>query len=125
MISPSIQFAYTIADDVLICDRIDTPTYNAFDFTSVGEIPALVALHRTGKKRLASDGLMGAIIDGAPTDATIVLLQEFNGMLVEVGRVQSPDGSYLFEHLKDYPTHIVAMKEGYNAGIVANVVPVE
>lgn len=123
--NPVIQFGNTIVDENLICSRIDVPLYNAFDFTSVGEIPALVALHRTGKKRLASDGLMGAIIDGAPTDATIVLLQEFNGMLVEVGRVQSPDGSYLFEHLKDYPTHIVAMKEGYNAGIVANVVPVE
>ena len=123
--NPVIQFGNTIVDENLICSRIDVPIYNAFDFTSVGEIPALVALHRTGKKRLASDGLMGVIIDGAPTDATIVLLQEFNGMLVEVGRVQSPDGSYLFEHLKDYPTHIVAMKEGYNAGIVANVVPVE
>lgn len=125
MIQPTIQFGHTIADDVLICSRVDIPANNVFDFSSIGEIPAIVALHRTGKKRIKSDGLMGAIIDGAPTEAIIVLLQEFNGMLVEVGRVQSPDGSYLFEHLKDYPTHIVAMKDGFNAGIVANVVPVD
>lgn len=122
---PVINFKTEIKDDVLVMSRLGEEQYNVFDLASPGEIPTIVELTCRGKHRLASDGLLGAIVDGAPASATILVLQEHNGVYVEVGRVVTEDGSYDFNTLADRLTHVVAFKDGFNAGITANISPIE
>lgn len=77
-----------------------------------------------GNRTLASDGLLGVVADDVPAPAsTVVLFQEIAGAYVEVGRQLSTDGSWGFSTLGQGPTLAVALKQGYNAGIISGLLP--
>ena len=79
---------------------------------------------RAGTLSLHSDGLLGVVADDAPAPAsTVVLFQEISGVYVEVGRQKSTDGSWGFKTLGQGPTIAIALKQGYNAGIVSGLLP--
>lgn len=79
-----------------------------------------------GNRSLASDGLLGVIADDAPApQSTVVLLQEISGAYVEVGRQLSADGSWSFNTLGKEQTIAIALKDGYNAGVVSGLAPGE
>lgn len=120
---PIISFIYEIGEDTIDIVRSSVDTPNIFDYSSLGELPVIIGLNFLGNKRIGSDGLMGAIVDGAPTSANIVLIQEHHGILVEVARLETEDGSYMFTKLAGKKTHAIALKEGFNAGITADIQP--
>lgn len=115
-------------DDINLLLHEPLPNPNAMDRGSNLNDPSYLSyqvysiVHR-GTKRIISDGLSGVIADGAPSSATVVLLQEYQGMLFEVARVDSPDGAYFFSGLNDKEIHAVAFKQGHNAGISAHIQP--
>lgn len=79
---------------------------------------------RAGALSLSSDGLLGVVAEDAPApESTVVLFQEISGVYVEVGRQKSSDGSWGFKTLGQGPTLAVALKQGYNAGIVSGLFP--
>ncbi|WP_143222703.1 hypothetical protein [Acinetobacter sp. ANC 4218] len=81
-------------------------------------------LESAGTLELSSDGLLGVVADDAPAaESTVVLFQEISGVYVEVGRQKSSDGSWGFSTLGQGPTLAVALKQGYNAGIVSGLLP--
>jgi hypothetical protein len=113
----------TEADDTIRMTWIDDSYKNAFDIAHPGEPAAYLSNHFKGNHRIASDGLQGVIADDLPVGATVILLQQHQGVLVEVGRTISADGSYNFNDVGNKPTYAVAVKDGYNAGIVAGILP--
>lgn len=77
-----------------------------------------------GNRSMASDGLLGVVADDAPVPtSTVVLFQEIAGAYVEVGRQLSSDGSWSFNTLGKDAVIAVALKEGYNAGVVSGLIP--
>lgn len=77
-----------------------------------------------GNCTLASDGLLGVIAEDVPApESTVILLQEVSGVFVEVGRQTSTDGSWEFNTLGNGETIAIALKDGYNAGIVSGLIP--
>lgn len=82
--------------------------------------PAYVSAIAGGSLALVqSNGAFGVVADGLPTAGTVVLLQERNKVLVEVGRLNTGDGTWAFEVPQGAPTHAVAFSDGYNAGVAA------
>lgn len=116
--------ALTIEDDEAISIACVHPrTQNVLDRFGMVEPQPVVVRSYIGKKRLASDGLRGVIADNSPIDATVVVLQDHGGFLVEVARTESSDGSWLIENLPDATSHTLALREGFNAGVIANLKP--
>lgn len=82
------------------------------------------ALKKIGSYSLQSDGLLGVIAEDVPApESTVILLQEVSGVFVEVGRQTSTDGSWEFNTLGNGETIAIALKDGYNAGIVSGLIP--
>lgn len=98
---------------------------NKYSHISLDSLSGIVSRMTGGKGVIISDGLEGIIADGSPTAATVVLLQNIGGIYVEVAKVESLDGSWRVEDLRQISTHAVAFKENYNAGIVADITPGE
>lgn len=111
------------ADDTLRMTWIEDLYKNVFDIAHPGEPATYLEHHFKGNRRIASDGLQGVIADDLPVGATVILLQQHQGVLVEVGRTVSLDGSYSFNDVANKPTFALAVKDGYNAGIVAGILP--
>lgn len=111
------------ADDTLRMTWIEDLYKNVFDIAHPGEPATYLEYHFKGNRRIASDGLQGVIADDLPVGATVILLQQHQGVLVEVGRTVSLDGSYSFNDVANKPTFALAVKDGYNAGIVAGILP--
>lgn len=74
-----------------------------------------------GSLMVSSKGLQGVVADSVPVGAKVVLVQEVEGILIQVAETESLDGSWLFTNIRNSETHAIAFKEGYNAGIVANI----
>lgn len=98
---------------------------NKYSHNSPDSLAGIVSRMTGGKGVIISDGLEGVIAEGSPTPATVVLLQNIGGIYVEVAKVESLDGSWRVEDLRQVATHAVAFKENYNAGIVADITPGE
>lgn len=96
---------------------------NVLDYSSLFDPHTMSRLLYRGNKKLQSDGLQGVIADGIPTSATVVLIQEHQGHYIEVGRMATSDGSWNISGLQDKPTHAIALKQGFNAGITAYITP--
>lgn len=96
---------------------------NVYDTVTVLDPQAVIARSYSGNKRIQSDGLRGVIADSSPIDATVVIVQEHNGILVEVARTVSADGSWSFENLPDAKSHAIAFRETFNAGITSGLQP--
>lgn len=96
---------------------------NVCDNNQFYEPAVIVQQMYKGNKRIQSDGLRGVIADSSPIDATVVILQEQNGLLIEVARTSSADGSWSFTNLADAKSHAIAFRETFNAGITSNLQP--
>ena len=96
---------------------------NTYLHNNVMDISAVISRSFHGNKRIQSDGLRGVIADSSPIDATVVIMQEHNGVLVEIARTTSPDGSWSFENLPNAKSHAIAFRETFNAGITSGLQP--
>lgn len=85
------------------------------------DIFGLTRRMQKGVLTVSSDGLQGVLADGVPVGAKVILVQTVDGVLVEVAKTESLDGSWSFANIHALETHALAFKEGYNAGIVANI----
>lgn len=96
---------------------------NVLDYSSLFDPHTMSRLLYRGNKKLQSDGLLGVVSENVPTAATVVLIQEQQGHYIEVGRMASTDGAWAIAQLQDKPTHAIALKDGFNAGITAYIIP--
>ncbi|WP_336020668.1 hypothetical protein [Acinetobacter bereziniae] len=85
--------------------------------------PFLHLIQSQGNKQISSNGLMGVVADGVPVSAKVVLIQEIDGLLFEVGSTLTEDGAWNVKQLNDLSTICIAIKEGYNTGTVSQVIP--
>lgn len=76
-----------------------------------------------GGGRLQSDGLFGVTADGVPTGAVVRVLQERDGVLMEVARSVTTDGSWAFSALPGKESIVLAEAEGRNAGVISKITP--
>lgn len=122
--NPKIDCALVVESDDWFGVSIDYPqTLNTYDMAHVYEPKPVIGRTFSGNKRLASDGLRGVVADNIPTDATVVILQEIGGMIIEMGRTTTEDGSWSFSNLPDAVSHAVAFRTGFNAGITSGIQP--
>ena len=125
---PSLTHEPTFyADDVL-----DFPITKAelnmfgYDLYTDFSIPAtLDYIKHFNHHHLASDGYEGIVADNLPSDGTVVILQVLGDRYMEVGRAATTTGEWQITNLRPSQSLAVAIKEGYNAGIVGGLIPVE
>lgn len=119
-----IDASFDVGDESVLMQYSFFKTHqNVLDYTDIYEPHSMARALYSGALRMASDGLQGVIADGIPTSATVVLIQEHQGHFIEVGRMVTSDGSWNISGLQDKPTHAIALKPGFNAGITAYITP--
>lgn len=96
---------------------------NIMDYCNMFDPHVMANILYHGTKKIQSNGLQGVVAEDVPTSATVILIQEHQGHYIEVGRMISADGAWNIAQLQDTPTHAIALKDGFNAGITANITP--
>jgi hypothetical protein len=117
-----------IISDEIIEIRYDLTSFglSIYDHHNIdGLQPFLHLIQSQGNKQISSNGLMGVVADGVPVSAKVVLIQEIDGLLFEVGSTLTEDGAWNVKQLNDFNTICIAIKEGYNSGTVSQVIPEE
>lgn len=109
------------AEAVYMCLRPNQFSKLSYGGLGLMSAASIIRRERKGRSSVASDGLKGVLADGVPVSATIIVLQEREGVLIEVQRIQSADGSWSMAELREQKTHALAFKDGFNAGIIANI----
>lgn len=125
---PSLTHEPTFYGD----DVLDFPITKAelnmlgYDLYTDFSIPAtLDYIKHFNHHLLASDGYEGIVADNLPSDGTVVILQVHGDRYMEVGRAATTTGEWQITNLRPSQSLAVAIKEGYNAGIVGGLIPVE
>lgn len=96
---------------------------NQLDKVDIFEPAFVASCIYTGVKRMQSDGLNGVTANGVPVSAQVILIQEHQGIHIEVHRTNSSDGSWSANGLPDVNTLAIAIKADFNAGITADIAP--
>lgn len=109
------------ADGVYLSMTEDSNLPSIYHNHNTMDIFGLTRRMQKGVLTVSSDGLQGVLADGVPVGAKVILVQNVDGVLVQVAGTESLDGSWLFTNIRNSKTHAIAFKEGYNAGIVANI----
>lgn len=125
---PSLTLEPEIQDDENIYYHVpqDTLRMRGYDLYSDFNLPAVLDYIKTyNKHRLASDGYEGIVADNLPSDGTVIVFQVIGDRYVEVGRTETTTGEWQVTNLRPSQSLAVAIKEGYNAGIVGGLIPVE
>ncbi|MFN4367311.1 MAG: hypothetical protein ACK4GA_06830 [Acinetobacter sp.] len=112
-----------ILDSTLSFSFLFSDQPNGLDFGSIYDPYSISKILYEGDCQIKSDGLSGVVQEGIPVSALVVLFQEHQGKMIEVGRMDSTDGSWHIHGLKKKATHAVAFKAGFNAGVIANITP--
>lgn len=85
-------------------------------------IAAILRRRPAGDLTVSSKGLEGVVADSTPVSASVYLIQETEGVLVEVAKTESLDGSWIIDQVHNQKTHAIAFKKDFNAGITANII---
>lgn len=96
---------------------------NVYGTSHLFELKPIIGKLASGVGRIHSDGLRGVVANSKPVAATVVVLQEHGGVLIEVARVNSSDGAWSFDSLPDTTAHVLAFREGYNVGVAGYIIP--
>ena len=115
----------SITDDIVM-QSFDLSSWsrNILDYNSIvhTSVPT-IHLNALSSKRLKSDGLSGIVDGSTPVSGDVVVLQKINGLYVELGSAVTADGSWEINHLPERESIAIALKEGYNAGVVSGLLP--
>lgn len=96
---------------------------NVYDTSHLFELKPIIGKLASGVGRIHSDGLRGVVANSKPVAATVIVLQEHGGVLVEVARANSLDGAWSFDTLPNATAHVLAFREGYNVGVAGYIIP--
>lgn len=124
VLNPKINCTLVVDSDDWFSISINySQILNVYDTSHLLELKPLIGKMTSGAGRIHSDGLRGVVANSKPVAATVVVLQEHGGVLIEVARVNSSDGAWSFDSLPDTTTHVLAFRDGYNVGVAGYIIP--